>query len=154
MTKIIYFASPDVVEIFDGVIEGGIVYAKDRPIMFDLKDTESLKLVHRTIFGEKSEPLFITAWDSIRPATVKHGIIPTLKKRTPQEPPVGPHKIELIHRYEKLNNPESLYKTMTLRILGNMLRFKRPISPILLLMFGLMIGIMVGFSLFKFGLLR
>jgi hypothetical protein len=153
MTKIIYFASPDVVEILDGVIEGGIVYAKDRPIMFELKDTQSLKLVNKTIFGEKSEPLFITAWDSVRPATVKHSTIPILKKKIPPAPTSVPHKIELIHKYEKLNNPESLYKTMTLRILGNMLRFKRPTSPILLLMFGLMIGIMIGFSLFKFGLL-
>jgi len=154
MTKVIYFNSPDTVEILDATIEDGILKVKDRPLAFELENTESLKLIKRTVFGELSEPLYIATWNSVRPAKVKHNILQRIfKKNEKVAKPKYIHKVELTHHVEKYHNPESLYKTMQLKILGNMLRVKRPISGLFTAFIGLVMGIAITYALFMLKIL-
>jgi len=158
MTKILHFRSPDTVEILKGRIEEGVLIAQGKPVAWELKDIPSLKLIKGTIFGEVTEPLYITTWDSVKPAKIDHKIEELKKiKKTIEGKEIKEnakvHKVELKTTVEKYNTPESFYKTMTLRILGNILKYKRPISPILLIIMGLVLGFVITYTMFAMKLI-
>jgi hypothetical protein len=109
---VLYFETEDVARLVKANLKNGFLEFEDKS--FIVNENKALKL--KTAFGYS--PLYILRWDSIYPSEDFN-------------PKFNPDK-EL--------NPEIVHKTMRLKILGNLLILKKPVSPLILLLIGLAFG--------------
>lgn len=96
------------------------------------------------------EPFYILKWDAIYPAKIKTEVSDKLvgveRSKTTNGKEIVVNKYEravvtqLIVERDRRQTPESLYKSLKVKILGGMLRVSKPISGIVPLLLGLIIG--------------
>lgn len=115
--KIIYFHTDTIFEIYDGRVKDGILYIDKIGRAFYIGDIEHLTLVKQGIIGKRYIPVYIVKGDCVVPADKP---VDEIKEKS--------HHITLTFKYEKMNNPESFYKSMRLAILGNMLKIRKEIK--------------------------
>jgi len=108
----LYFESKNVVRLKKGVLIDGFLDLGDKA--FDVNNFTP-KLLRK---GFSFYPLYMLKWDCVNPSEEFN---PTFK------------------RNEKIS-PEILKKTLSLKILGNMLKIKKRFPPLLLLGIGLAFG--------------
>jgi hypothetical protein len=116
----LYFESEDVAKLVKGKLEDGMLDIGDK--MFDVNSFKPRML--RKGFG--FYPLYLIRWDCVNPEN------------------------EFNPKFEPDNklSPEILKKTMSLKVLGNMLKVKREVNKILWLIIGLAFGAFLAYALF------
>lgn len=120
---VLYHETKDLVRLVKTEVKDGMVDVEDK--MFDIDKFEP-KLIKISGIGGGIYPLYMLKWDSVNPA----------------------ENFNPIFEKDKEVNPEVLKKTMSLKILGNMLKIKKPISPIIMIMIGVVFGGFVVYFLF------
>lgn len=117
-------------------IEDGCVEIEGKQFVIDA----SYPLLVKTWFGYK--PLYICKWSDVTPAEN-----------------TNPNKIEVFKRVdpkfkgEFKITPEILRKMMNLKILGNMIKTKKPTGGFIFLIIGLIVGALILYSLFALNLI-
>lgn len=121
---VLYFESEDVAKLIKTKLEDGMIDTGDK--LFNVGDRKP-KMI-RTMFGYY--PLYALRWDSINPAD---DFNPTFKP-------------------DKDINPEILKKTMSLKVLGNMLKIKKAIGGIWMILVGLIFGAFLAYLILTIAL--
>jgi hypothetical protein len=107
----LYHESEDVVVLKKGKIEDGMLDTGDK--LFDIDGVKPK--MFKTGMGGYS-PLYMVKWDCTKPSEDFH-FAPTANI-----------------------NPQTLKKTMSLQILGNMLKLKKPMPALFLIIMGIALG--------------
>lgn len=173
MSKVLFFHTPNIVELIDVNEKDGSIIIGDKKFSVDeipemkkrLEELggESVRLMLKTRFGYK--PLYLLKWDCLYPGKVsfknislkeieKKEEMNNLKSIVTGEPIDKIHLASIIFHRDLKNIPESLYKSERLKILGGMFKIKRDIKGGLILIFGIMIGILVALLMLHFKIIR
>jgi hypothetical protein len=135
--KFLLFETENMARLVEGDVKDGSVVIEGKQYILDTSRPIELA----TKFGYT--PLFIVKWNVTEPASNIHKQNPRgLQKFDPQ----------FKERYDI--NPEMLRKMMGLKILGNMIKTKEPVGGWIWLIFGLIAGIGILYSLFYFRLIH
>lgn len=127
---VLYYESNDIVRLIKTKVRDGTIEIGDKAFRVDGFKAKLLK----TFSGVY--PLYMLKWDSVYPAT---------NFNEPQE--FEPK----FKRHDDIN-PEILRKTMSLRILGNLLKVKKPVPALLPLILGLIFGAFLMYFLMASGI--
>lgn len=111
----IYFDTENIAHLVKKEIKDGMVEIGDKA--WDISKFKPFILKK----GLSYVPLYFIKWDNVYPANL-----------TVMKPEFNDNNIEI--------NPEILRKTMSLKILGNMLKIRKPFPPLLLIILGLIFG--------------
>jgi len=153
MVKVLYFHSEDLAELINAKVKDGVIEIGDKTFFVD--GSKAINLAKRTFWGMSkfTEPLYILKWNCLYPAKLKTEV----KEKNPvkvEEKVIKQGNKEIIERTKVIernlitnltferdakNTPESLYKSVRLKILGGMLKVKKPIR-----ISGLLLGVIIG----------
>jgi hypothetical protein len=131
--KFLLFETENMARLVDGDVKDGSVVIEGKQYILDT--SRPIELV--TKFGYA--PLFIVKWNVIEPASNIH-----------KQNPRGLQKFDPHFKERYDINPEMLRKMMGLKILGNMIRTKEPMGGWIWLIFGLIAGMCLLYSLIYF----
>lgn len=127
--KILFFESGREARLLDLPVEDGSVVIENKEFIVDTAEP----LLLRSRFGY--QPLYILKWNSVQPSTNIH-----IERVNPE--------------FEKSEvTPEMLKKMMNLKILGNMIKTKKPIPNLTWAGIGLFVGILLMYALIYFNVL-
>lgn len=118
----LYFDTKDVVKLIKREIKDGTVDIDGKSFVLD----ETQPKIYNTKFGFK--PLYLVKWDNVAPIIIKDGEIKSSEI-----------------------TPEMLRKLINMKILGNMIKTSKPMPSFFLLIAGLVIGVLVMFSMHYLG---
>lgn len=116
---VLYFETKDVVRLVKAKLEDGMVIFENKAFDVDKFQPRVLKK------GFSYYPLYMLKWGSIHPC----------------------EEFNPIFEEDKKINPEILRKTISLKILGNMLKLKKEFSPLLLIIMGAVLGFFLTYAL-------
>lgn len=137
MAKILFFNSEHECVLLDRKVEDGMVNIGDKTFLVDT----SYPLLLRTKFGYT--PLYIVKWNQIKPANNIHSLFEKTERVNPK---FEGKKDEI--------TPSMLRRLIGMRILGNMIPFRRSETPnLFLIIIGLAIGVFLTYFLINMGLL-
>lgn len=145
MAVILLFDANNEASLFKKKIKNGCVSAEGKQFIVD----ESEPLLLRSKMGGYT-PLYILKWDTLEPSvnlnprkTLREQQMPTIK--TKQVTPKFDNRFGL--------TPDLFRKMMGMQILGNMIKPKKELPNVLLLIFGIIIGVMIMFSMWIMGVI-
>ena len=151
--KVLYFNSKNEARLVTKEIEDGAIIIENKQFYVD----NAVPLLLQTRFGV--QPLYLLKWNEVEPArninypiSFKGKIIGKANKIIN-----GKGNLELVEpkwREKGDMTPDMLRKIINLRILGNMIKVRKPTpSGLLFLILGIVIGIGILYSLINFKLL-
>lgn len=132
---VLFHETNDIVRLVKTKVRDGMIEIGDKT--FDV-DEFSAKLL-KTWNGVY--PLYMLKWDCVNPAV-------NFNK------PIKAEEFKPEFKRDKYINPEILQKTMNLRILGNLLKVRKPVSSWIPLILGLIFGAFLMYFLMISGLFR
>jgi len=158
--KVLYFNSKHEGKLIEREIVDGAIDIEDKKFIVE----NAIPILIHTKFGV--QPLYLLKWNEIRPS---RNVNPTLyaitkledgrrkekKMITTSQGNFTPVVPEWSESYKDNLTPELVKKMMGLKILGNMIKVKRPApTGLAFLIMGIAIGVAIMFSLISFGLIH
>lgn len=152
--KVLYFNSKNDARLVTKEIEDGSIIIEDKQFFVD----DARPLMLQTKLG--TIPLYLLKWNEVQPSTNLNPPIGSFKGRIIKRkilPSKGDFKNidpKWANSWKKDMTPELIKKMMGLKILGNMIKVKKPApTGLLFLIIGLVTGALLLYSLLMFKLI-
>jgi hypothetical protein len=153
MTKVLYFHSDREAELINAKVNDGMIEVNEKTF---IPGNDFILLRKRQLFNTVTEPLYILKWDSLFSANIKTEVknrstkventvvCPNCQTKITSPMNTGIRNIISTVTFTKdvSQTPESLYKTLRLKMLGGMLKIRKEFK-LLPLIIGLLIGVVM-----------
>ena len=171
MSKVLFFITPNIVELKDVKEEDGSIIIGDKKFFVDeppelkkkYEEGELTRLMLKTKFGYK--PLYLLKWDCLYPSSIsfknlslgeikRKEELQDLKSSITGETKEKVHIATITFHRDLKNIPESIYKSEKLKILGGMFKIKREVKAAIFMILGVLLGIIITFIMLRFKLIK
>lgn len=150
MTKarVLYFNSKNEALLLKKKVEDGFIHFKEKA--FYVENSRPILLKGRMGYT----PLYLIKWDTVQPAKVDlSNVLPkkVRKELEKKQVKIPQNVTQVVFQRDKDYTPEALKKTVSLTILGNMIKLRREVAGIVPMIIGVVIGAIVMFAMNYFG---